>query len=536
MSRSPINWASLEMGTALVDFSSEVIGCEAINVLDARISKIWLTCEGLPQWLCLSLANVHPEGQNIVIRTIGWHCWHPYTSNPKTILIHVSSDGSKFKLWDHLSSKESKGTQLFCCTPINSSVYPYIAFEIKEAYGGSQTYMNRIYLYSEEMLINPSSSNSATEGYSHHTSISDFFDRVGLYETRIRAWHPDDNEIGRENNTRMNAITTGMELRRQNPPETQTTALFSNREENYSGTASDLNRARMSYKIDEFVADELGLPPISPGSNRYAEADNIQDLENNEIVCSSTSSGDSLIIEGLRPLGDNLAQSIVNENDPGAVKPFRTSALPANLALDIESEASVRNELNCHRDHSASELQRPSGLNHRIISGHHSSGQLISTESAPDLASLSYTALPSDENQLMAGADAPQFPFSNSTSTAHQDYPSSPPERIPSRMSPVPATEISPATPRPHDIRRLLEGLDSKLDMMTGAIENLKESVRGPSGDRPREAERPEEEPHPRDAHSPQCGQRLWEVLHSPTPRKYFIRSVNPSQSNPRVS
>jgi hypothetical protein len=79
-----LNWASKACGAKIVDFSSEVEGCEAMNVVDPQLSNIWLTDEKSPQWLCLSL-NGNFEGQKTTIRALGWHCWHAYTTNPKTV-------------------------------------------------------------------------------------------------------------------------------------------------------------------------------------------------------------------------------------------------------------------------------------------------------------------------------------------------------------------------------------------------------------------------------------------------------------------
>ena len=124
-------------------------------MLDPLLANIWLTEEGLPQWICITLGGIS-QSVDIVVRTVGWHCWHPYTTNPKKVTVHVSSDGSKFKLWDTFTSQQSRGTQLFCCAPISSSVHPFIALEITETFGGNQTYMNRVYLYSEEIPSPPS--------------------------------------------------------------------------------------------------------------------------------------------------------------------------------------------------------------------------------------------------------------------------------------------------------------------------------------------------------------------------------------------
>ena len=143
------NWASLDVGARLVGFSSEVEGCEAENVLNPRLSQLWLSQGASPQWLCISLGQL--SAGNVCIRTIGWHCWHPYSTNPMNVTIHISGDGSKFKVWDTFHAVKAKGTQLFCCAPISSAIYPFIALEVVETFGGMQTYMNRIYMFSDEI-------------------------------------------------------------------------------------------------------------------------------------------------------------------------------------------------------------------------------------------------------------------------------------------------------------------------------------------------------------------------------------------------
>ena len=79
-----LNWASKDCGARVVSFSSEVNGCEASNVLDPQLSSIWLSEEVAPHWICLSL-NGDNRGQKATIRAIGWHCWHPYSTNPKNV-------------------------------------------------------------------------------------------------------------------------------------------------------------------------------------------------------------------------------------------------------------------------------------------------------------------------------------------------------------------------------------------------------------------------------------------------------------------
>lgn len=145
------NWASVEHGVRLVDFSSQVEECDADHVLDNSLNTIWLTKEGLPQWLCFSLLDA-TQLQELQIKTVGWHCWHSYTTNPKSVTLHVSSDGSKFRRWDNFTAHASSDqVQLFNCAPISPKVYPYIAFEINSTFGGEQTYLNRVYLFTDEV-------------------------------------------------------------------------------------------------------------------------------------------------------------------------------------------------------------------------------------------------------------------------------------------------------------------------------------------------------------------------------------------------
>jgi hypothetical protein len=151
------NWANYEAGARIVDFSTELEGCSAKNVQLADQASIWLTAPvGMPQWICVSLADVRVvTTEALVLRTVGWECWHSYGTNPKTVKVHVSSDGIKFKVWDTLCAPMQRGTQLFTTSSININIYPYVAFEIVETHGGNQTYMNRIFLYTDEVPPSP---------------------------------------------------------------------------------------------------------------------------------------------------------------------------------------------------------------------------------------------------------------------------------------------------------------------------------------------------------------------------------------------
>lgn len=146
-----MNFANPLFGAKVISSSSEVPGCSAEHVLSEDLSKIWLSEEGIPQWLCISLQDLS-NLSSVEVRTVGWYCWHSYSTNPREVRLHVSRDGAKFRIWDTMTAdRQRAGSQLFCIEPISASLYPFIAFEIMTTFGGSQTYVNQLYLFSEEV-------------------------------------------------------------------------------------------------------------------------------------------------------------------------------------------------------------------------------------------------------------------------------------------------------------------------------------------------------------------------------------------------
>lgn len=166
-----VNWATGSLGATIVDCSSELESNEACNILDPRPAKLWLSSDGLPQWLSISLTGLKDiDKRSVCIRTIGWRCWHAYRTNPRKVTLHVSADGAKFRLWDKfIVPRPASGTHLFCCAPISIAIYPYIALEITHTFGGSQTYMNRVYLYTDEIPASPLSGSSKLDSVSTST-------------------------------------------------------------------------------------------------------------------------------------------------------------------------------------------------------------------------------------------------------------------------------------------------------------------------------------------------------------------------------
>ena len=164
-----VNWATASLGASLVDCSSETETNEALNILDPRPAKLWLSSEGLPQWLSISLLGLKDiDRRSVCIRTIGWRCWHAYRTNPRKVTLHVSADGAKFRVWDKfVVPRPASGTHLFCCAPISISIYPYIALEVTHTFGGLQTYINRVYFYTDEIPASPLAGSTKLESTSN---------------------------------------------------------------------------------------------------------------------------------------------------------------------------------------------------------------------------------------------------------------------------------------------------------------------------------------------------------------------------------
>ena len=106
----------------------------------------------LPHWITFKLKQPQssppsssslPTQNSDCISTIGWHCWHSFKTNPKVCLVHVSTDGFSYRLWDTFQAKSHyKGDQLFTCEGIDPALYPFITLTVTETYGATQTYMS----------------------------------------------------------------------------------------------------------------------------------------------------------------------------------------------------------------------------------------------------------------------------------------------------------------------------------------------------------------------------------------------------------
>ena len=148
----------------------------------------------MPQFITISLEEV--KGNYAQIARIGFHCWHDYTTNPKTIEVEVApSVGDKMVLWCRLTLKQKSGKQVFDITPLPAS-YRIIKVAIVETFGEYETYLNQIYLFAQieepmhsDLAINDleSPSNSYSKYEKEHSSSEEEFEENTFHNKQTYA-------------------------------------------------------------------------------------------------------------------------------------------------------------------------------------------------------------------------------------------------------------------------------------------------------------------------------------------------------------
>ena len=312
-----MNWASASVGAKLVDFSSQVFSGDASNVLDDDHRRIWLTEDGTPQWLCISLLKL-ADVKNLVIRTVGWYCWRSYSTNPKIVNMHVSTDGSKFKRWDSFVARgKGKGSQLFSCAPVDVSLYPFVALEVTETFGGAQAYMNRVYLYSDEISPSPVSSVSSANQY-HNLDQKSISSNSGLQSAH------------QVNISDLSKTTAEHSIYYAQPP-IPTRPVFN-------------SSVRASHETDALVRqlqDALGIPVDLNGSfedNVNNESNDLSEY-NERIACADTSgtvaSRVAALETAVNTMGHTLIEHLSCSSSPVQARSFLNESSTSSACRDV---------------------------------------------------------------------------------------------------------------------------------------------------------------------------------------------------------
>ena len=166
-----LNLASTEVGVVVSSFTSACPGCPPSNTLVDAPERVWLSSPstdnaqsysstptkdnttGLsesPQSLTLDFEHLSSAQPSVAMHTAGVYCWHSYSSNPKVITVHASTNGEMFHVVGKYigKGKPSAGLILFPLDrPVLLNTVRFLRFDFEETYGGNQVYVNRLHLY-----------------------------------------------------------------------------------------------------------------------------------------------------------------------------------------------------------------------------------------------------------------------------------------------------------------------------------------------------------------------------------------------------
>eukprot|EP00943_MAST-04B_sp_MAST-4B-sp1_P003778 g3778.t1 len=172
--------------------SSYLAGCEPENILLKDNQNLWLSHEGMPQYIVLDLTNAAALHPNKKIVSCGWYCWHSYTTNPKKIQFSISKDNINFTVIGNATGSLNSG---LCHFLFNERIHlkdtPYLKIAILEVFGGEQVYVNRFYLFGEgEVAVSSKITHFSQVSNSMSSSITASSDEQSAITTNVR-----DNQV-----------------------------------------------------------------------------------------------------------------------------------------------------------------------------------------------------------------------------------------------------------------------------------------------------------------------------------------------------
>jgi hypothetical protein len=137
------NLATVDCGAEIADVSYEAahVASNASNLLLDREDLLWITGEA-PQHVTVRLPAGHPP-----ILFVGWHVWHDYLTNPKTMEIYSGVVMDILTPLVACTALPGAGTQLWeLQSPIPSS-HQFVKFRITATFGPGPTYLNSLALF-----------------------------------------------------------------------------------------------------------------------------------------------------------------------------------------------------------------------------------------------------------------------------------------------------------------------------------------------------------------------------------------------------
>lgn len=144
-SQQATNYLSADAGATVLDCTheAEAMGSLAANVLLEQEDHVWIA-DPPPQSITLALPSSHEP-----IRYVGWYVWHDYLTNPKTVDVFSGEDRDHLHHVITCNAYPGSGVQLWELTEPIAPRHRVMRFTVKATFGGSYTYMNRVYAFAE---------------------------------------------------------------------------------------------------------------------------------------------------------------------------------------------------------------------------------------------------------------------------------------------------------------------------------------------------------------------------------------------------
>ncbi|EKG03428.1 hypothetical protein TCSYLVIO_005525 [Trypanosoma cruzi] len=140
------NWALSENGAKVVEVSHEAahVASAASNLLVEREDLLWITSDA-PQHVTLKLSPHHPT-----LRYVGWHVWHDYLTNPKTVEIASGESTEDMVAQLICQAVSGAGTQVWKLPNAIPPKHLFVRVKILETFGPGPTYMNNVVLFAND--------------------------------------------------------------------------------------------------------------------------------------------------------------------------------------------------------------------------------------------------------------------------------------------------------------------------------------------------------------------------------------------------
>ena len=226
--------------------------------------------------------------------------------NPRVVTIHVSVDGLKFKFWDKLRSTSlyDGADQLFSCVPIISDIYPYVVLEINENFGDERTCINRLLIYTDEIVTSPESFTTGRKYEDREGKHTNHCDDDNMAEIISRSTVTTTDDYMKDGNStflHQNYMTKSRELGRVNE---SFSIITKNPNSHLSLKLFDMNR-RLRIFMDQFEVKRLLCSEFCRGTCNLCDFNSIDILINRKHYCNDANKS---YAETLTSLQNNFAK------------------------------------------------------------------------------------------------------------------------------------------------------------------------------------------------------------------------------------